>query len=162
MAFYTCGTSSISDYFRNLDSCILRSYPVIKWFWVKKPDAAICSDSDLLSSPMAAAMATEENPLDELFSYLPYSTTNEIYLNITVETARRKVDWRALAGAMGFNEKQVTLIQQDTRRTPKGKLLIDVWEELGNASLRKLIYALKIANMGECLNILKEDVYLEG
>ena len=107
-------------------------------------------------------MATEENPLDELFSYLPYSTTNEIYLNITVETARRKVDWRALAGAMGFNEKQVTLIQQDTRRTPKGKLLIDVWEELGNASLRKLIYALKIANMGECLNILKEDVYLEG
>lgn len=111
---------------------------------------------------MAAAMDQEKSPLDQLFSDLRYNTVDTVVVNMTVESSRRKSDWRALSSVLGFTEKQVQLMQQDMREPCKGRLLINVWEDLGKSSLRKLIYALKEANMGECLRVIMQDADLEG
>lgn len=104
----------------------------------------------------------DESPLDRLFSDLRYETVDEVVVNITVESARRKFDWRALASVLGFSGRQVQLMQQDRREPCKGRLLVNVWEDLGQTSLRKFIYALKEAHMGECLRTIMQDSDLEG
>ena len=111
---------------------------------------------------MAAAMDQEESPLDQVFSDLRYDTVDTVYVNMTVESSRRKSDWRAVASVLGFTEKQVQLMQQDVREPCKGRRLVSVWEDLGKTSLRKFIYALKEANMGECLKVIMQDSDLEG
>lgn len=112
---------------------------------------------------MAAAIdQEEEEPLNQLFSDLRYSTVDTVVVNMTVESSRRKCDWRALAGILGFTEKQVQLMQQDVRHPCKGRLLIGLWEDLGRSSLRKFIFALEEANMGECLKVITQDPDLEG
>lgn len=116
---------------------------------------------------MAAAVEDvepEENPLDQQFSDLRYNTVDAVVVNMSVESGRRRCDWRALAGVLNFSEKQVQLMQQDSRPqyALKGRLLINVWEGLGKSSLRKLLFALKEANMGECLRVIMEDPDLEG
>ena len=80
---------------------------------------------------------------------------------MTVESSRRKCDWRALASVLGFTERQVQLMQQHSREC-KGRLLLGVWEDLGKTSLKKFIYALKEASMGECLRTIMNDSDLEG
>ena len=119
-----------------------------------------------LSPAMAAAIDREEeaDPLNQPFSDLNFSTFENVVLNMSVESSLRKHDWRALAGVMNFSAKQVQLMQQDTREryALKGRLLVEVCEELGRGSLRKFIYALKEANMGECLREIKKDPDLEG
>lgn len=104
----------------------------------------------------------DESPLDQPFSYLRCETVDKVVVNMTVESTRRKSDWRALASVLGFSGKQVQLMQQDKREHCKGRLLMDVWEDLGEGSLRKLVYALKEAHMGECLRDIMQDSDLEG
>lgn len=111
---------------------------------------------------MAAAIDHEEDPLNQPFSDLRYNTVDTVVVNMTVESSRRKYDWRALASILGFTEKQVQLMQQDVREPCKGRLLVSVWEDLGRSSLRKFIFALKEANMGECLKVIMQDPDLEG
>ena len=111
---------------------------------------------------MAAAIDQDESPLDQLFSDLRYDTVDTVVVNMTVESSRRKSDWRGLASVLGFTERQVQLMQQDTRQPCKGRLLVGVWEDLGKTSLRKFVYALKEAHMGECLKAIMQDSDLEG
>ena len=111
---------------------------------------------------MAAATDREEEPLNQLFSDLNYNTVDAVVVNMTVESSRRRGDWRALAGILGFTEKQVQLMQQLVSEPCKGRLLVRVWEDLGRGSLRKFIFALKEANMGECLKVIMQDPDLEG
>lgn len=111
---------------------------------------------------MAAAMDQEESPLDQLFSDLRYDTVDTVVVNMTVESSRRKSDWRAVASVLGFTEKQVQLMQQDTRQPCKGRLLMNAWEDLGKSSLQKFLYALMKAEMGECLRVIMQDSDLEG
>lgn len=115
---------------------------------------------------MAAAIEQEqdsgESPLDQLFSDLLCSTVETVVVCMTAESARRKCDWRALASVLGFSGRQVTLMQQDNREPCKGRQLVNVWEDLGKASLRKFIYALKEARMEECYRTITQDPYLEG
>lgn len=111
---------------------------------------------------MAAAVEQpEESPLDDLFSYLVCSTVDTVVWDMTVESSRRKSDWRALASVLGFNGKQVQLMQQN-RQPCKGRILVEVWEDLGKSSVRKLIYALKEARMEQCLRTIAQDPYLEN
>lgn len=111
---------------------------------------------------MAAAVEQpEESPLDDLFSYLVCSTVDTVVWDMTVESSRRKSDWRALASVLGFNGKQVQLMQQN-RQPCKGRILVEVWEDLGKSSVRKLIYALKEARMEQCLRTIAQDPYLES
>lgn len=113
---------------------------------------------------MAAAKdpELEESPLDQLFSDLRYETVDDVVMNMSVESSRRKFDWRALASVLGFSGRQVQLMQQDWREPCKGRLLVNVWEDLGESSLRKFIYALKEARMGECLRTIMQDSDLKG
>lgn len=112
---------------------------------------------------MAAAMEKEEESrIDLEFTYLLHETVNRVAVAMTVESANRKMDWRALGGILGFNCQQIDLMQQDMRYPCKGRLLIKLWEDTGKTSVRKLIYALKEAKMGECLNIIKQDFTLDG
>ena len=105
----------------------------------------------------------QEDDLNQMqFSDLCYSTSEAVVVNMTVESTRRRSDWRALAGILGFTEKQVQLIKQDSREPCKGRQLVRVWEDLGKSSLRKFILALKEANMGECLKAIMRDPYLQG
>ena len=103
-----------------------------------------------------------ESPLDQPFTDLRYDTVDTVMVNISLESALRKCDWRALASVLGFTERQVRYIQQDTRYPCKGRHLINVWEDLGKSSLKKLIFALKDANMGESLKVIMRDPDLEG
>lgn len=111
---------------------------------------------------MAAAKEKEEFPIDLPVSYLGYETITRLFVAMTVESANRKMDWRALGGILGFSFNQIELMQQDSRYPCKGRLLIKLWEDTGNTSVRKMIYALKEAKMGECLNIIKQDYSLDG
>ena len=107
-------------------------------------------------------MAGEEKQIDLPFTNLTYETVTRVFVAMTVESANRKMDWRALSGTLGFNFQQIDLMQQDKRYPCKGRLLIQLWEDMGNTSVRKLIYALKDSGMGECLNIIKKDPELNG
>ena len=111
---------------------------------------------------MAAAMEEQDSPLYEHFTDLRYETVEAVCVNISVESPRRKMDWRALASVLGFSEKQVQLMHQDGREPCKGRLLVRVWEDLGKSSLLNFIYALKEANIGESLKVIMEDPDLEG
>ena len=110
---------------------------------------------------MAAAQEIEELPLDLPVTCLGYGTISKLCGALTVESANRKMDWRALGGILGFNFSQIQLMQQD-RQSCKGELLIRMWEETGSASVRRMIYALKEAKMGEGLNIIRQDPTLNG
>lgn len=104
----------------------------------------------------------DESPLDQQFTDLRDETVTTVVVNMTVESALNKGDWRALASALGFTGKQVQLIRQNSMQC-KGRLLINIWEEIGvNSTLRRLIYALLKANMGECLREIAQDPDLEG
>ena len=105
----------------------------------------------------------EESPLDCPFTDLLHDTVTNVCATMTLESANRKMDWRALGGTLGFTCRQIDLISQD-KRPCKGRVLIDLWEDIlkSEATLRKLIYALKEANMGECLNLIRQDYRLEG
>ncbi len=111
---------------------------------------------------MASAVEQSESPLGQLFTDLRYDTVDTVMVNISLESALRKCDWRALASVLGFTERQVRLIQQDMRYPCKGRHLINVWEDLGKSSLRKFIFALKEANMMESLKVIMKDTDLEG
>ena len=114
---------------------------------------------------MAAAMDCFESPFDQPFMYLRHDTVETIAVNITMQTASGKMDWRSLAGVLGFSSRQVQLMQQHPQDHCKGRLLINTWERIlgeSQATLRKLIYALKEANMGESLKIIREDEDLKG
>ncbi len=105
----------------------------------------------------------EESPMDCPFTDLLHETVTNVCATMTLESANRKMDWRALGGTLGFTCRQIDLISQD-KRSCKGRVLIDLWEDImkSEATLRKLIYALKEAKMGECLNIIKQDCRLDG
>ena len=118
--------------------------------------------SDWGAMAAAVELEPEESPLDQLFSDLLCSTVETVAVCMTAESARRKCDWRALASVLGFSGRQVTLLQQDKREPCKGRQLVNVWEDLGKASLRKFIYALKEAHMEECYRTITQDPYLEG
>ena len=111
---------------------------------------------------MAAAVDQSESPLDELFTDLRRDTVDTVMMNISLESSLRRGDWRALADVLGFSERQIRFIQQDTRHVSKGRHLIYIWEDLGKSSLRKMIFALKEANMVESLRTIMEDPDLEG
>lgn len=109
-----------------------------------------------------ASAVDSESPLDQLFSDLRYETVDTVVMNISLESALRKCDWRALASILGFSDRQIRYLEQDKRFPCKGRHLINVWEDLGQSSLRKLIFALKDANMMESLRVIMKDEDLEG
>jgi hypothetical protein len=114
---------------------------------------------------MAAAVSQEpegETPLEQLFTDLPCATVDTVMADMSLESACRKSDWRALASVLGFSGRQVQLMQQDKRQHCKGRLLVEVWEDLGKSSLQKFIYALKEARMEECYRTITQDPLLEG
>ena len=102
--------------------------------------------------------------LDEpvtVHSQLSSVTIRILAASLTCKQEVSRRDWTGVAGVFGFDARQIGLMEQHDDSS-KGWLLLKTWDGMGKGSLKLLIFALLELNMGECLDIIKDDPAISG
>ena len=99
----------------------------------------------------------------KILSTLSYETLRNLSLRLNVISPAFPVDWRALAGVLGFSSLVINNIEAANTRGDKTQWLLEVWERCTtDASVKKLILALAYLDLQACLDIVKRDKNIEG
>lgn len=94
----------------------------------------------------------------KILSTLSHETLIKLSLRLDVTSPAFPVDWRALAGVIGFSALVITNIASATSRGDKTQWLLEVWERCTTeASVKNLILALAYLDLQACLDIIKRD-----
>jgi len=98
----------------------------------------------------------------KILSTLSNETIRNLSLRLDV-ISPLPVDWRALAGVLGFSPLVITNIETANTRGDKTQWLLEVWERCTTeASVKKLIFALAFLDLQACLDIVKRDKNIQG
>lgn len=107
----------------------------------------------------------ESRDLDnaKILSTLSHETLRNLSLRLNVISPAFPVDWRALAGVIGFSPLVISNIEGANSRGDKTQWLLEVWERCATqASVKKLILALAYLDLQACLDIVKRDKNIQG
>ena len=81
---------------------------------------------------------------------------------LSLESPNPERDWRGFADRIGFSFRHIRTLEQH-RQTGKAMRVLEIWDNSGKSSLRKLILALTHLSLISCLDVLKQDrVLLQG
>lgn len=122
----------------------------------------------LFSKPHAYALMAELSDCHDLdnakiLSTLSHETLRNLSLRLDVISPAFQVDWRALAGVLGFSSLVINNIEAANARGDKTQWLLEVWERsTTEASVKKLIFALASLDLQACLDIIKKDKNIQG
>ena len=98
----------------------------------------------------------------KILSTLSYETLRNLSLRLNI-VSPLPVDWRALAGVLGFSSLVISNIEGTNARGDKTQWLLEVWERCtDDASVKKLILALAYLDLQACLDIVKRDKNIQG
>ena len=98
----------------------------------------------------------------KILSTLSYETLRNLSLRLNI-VSPLPVDWRALAGVLGFSSLVICNIEGTNARGDKTQWLLEVWERCtDDASVKKLILALAYLDLQACLDIVKRDKNIQG
>lgn len=120
-----------------------------------------------VSKPHAYALMAElgdSRDLDDakILSTLSHETLRNLSLRLNI-ISPFPVDWRALAGVIGFSSLIINNIESANTRGDKTQWLLEVWERCTNeSSVKKLILALAYLDLQACLDIIKKDKNIQG
>ena len=118
-----------------------------------------------MSKPHAHALMADSSDLDnaKILSTLSYETLRSLSLRLDVISPAFPVDWRALAGVLGFSPLIINNIEGANARGDKTQWLLEVWQRTStDASVGKLILALASLDLQACLDIVKRDKNIKG
>ena len=111
-----------------------------------------CTRFLLCSAARTMSSILERDVLDAL----SYMTLHRLSSELSIEISNPARDWRGFADFVGFSARHIRTIDQQPVMAKAIKVL-EVWDQTGKSSLRKLILALNIIGCVSCLDVLKED-----
>ena len=97
----------------------------------------------------------------DVLDALSYMTLHRLVSELSIEIANPARDWRGLADLVGFSARHIRTIDQQPVMAKAMKVL-EVWDQTGKSSLRKLILALNILGLVSSLDVLKDDRDVPG
>ena len=97
----------------------------------------------------------------DVLDALSYMTLHRLVSELSIEIANPARDWRGFADRVGFSARHIRTIDQQPVMAKAMKML-EVWDQTGKSSLRKLILALNILGLVSSLDVLKEDIDILG
>lgn len=92
----------------------------------------------------------------DVMDALSYMTLHRLVNELSIENPNPARDWRGFADLVGFSARHIRTIDQQVAMGKASKVL-DVWDQTGKSSLRKLILALDVLGLVSSLDVLKED-----
>lgn len=92
----------------------------------------------------------------DVLDALSYMTLHRLVNELSIENANPARDWRGFADLVGFSARHIRTIDQQVAMAKAMKVL-EVWDQTGKSSLRKLILALNVLGLVSSLDVLKED-----
>ena len=119
----------------------------------------LCSDCipNVVVSTEVCATRTMSSILErDVLDALSYMTLHRLVSELSIENANPARDWRGFADLVGFSARHIRTIDQQPMMGKAMKVL-EVWDQTGKSSLRKLILALNILGLVSSLDVLKED-----
>ena len=120
-----------------------------------------------VSKPHAYALMAELGDCPDLdnakiLSTLSHETLRNLSLRLNI-ISPLQVDWRALAGVIGFSPLIIGNIESANSRGDKTQWLLEVWQRCNTeSSVKKLILALAYLDLPACLDIIKRDKNIQG